>query len=97
MAFAVFEVPMEKKGEITKITGDDLVSRQSIATRDSKALGMEGSRNFVLVEGSDEGVTKARELFASAEVPEAGNAEEVRSKIRSEEESAADGMGMLFG
>lgn len=97
MAYAVFEVPMEKKSEITKVTGDDLVSRQSIATRDAKALGMEGSCNFVLVEGSEDAVARARELFKVADVSEAAGADEVRSKIRAEEESAADGMGMLFG
>ena len=97
MEYAVFEVPGDKKGDISRVTGDDLVSRQSIATRDAKALSLEGDFHLVLIEGSPEGVSRARDLFKELGIGESPDAEAVRSKIKAEEDDAADGMGLIFG
>ena len=97
MAFEVFNVPKEKKGEINKGTSDDLIGRQSISTRDAKALGMEGDIVFLMIEGSDEAVDKARTILSDAGIQAAANSAEIHEKIKKEEESAADGMGMIFG
>jgi hypothetical protein len=60
---AIFKVPVENKGKIDQLLKDDLVSRQSITVRDAAALSMEGKETFVLIEGSEEALEKADELF----------------------------------
>jgi len=97
MAYAVFAVEKEKIAEMQKILADDMVSRQSIVTRDAKALGFEKDVQYAMVEGGDEGVARAVELFGQAGIQKEADAEAVYKKIKAEEESAADGMGMIFG
>ena len=95
--YAVFRVEAEKGMAIAKVTSDDAVSRQTIVVRESQALGFEPGWKYVLIEGSPDAVKRARELFGEHGVSEAPNQEEVYKKIKSEEESATEGMGFIFG
>ncbi|MFQ5883589.1 MAG: hypothetical protein ACE5IO_00645 [Thermoplasmata archaeon] len=96
--YAIFKVLVEKKGKIDEILKDDLVSRQSIVVRDASALSMESKETFVLIEGSDEAIKKAEELFEEVgEKLEGSEAEEIYNKIKEKEDDAAGGMGLLFG
>lgn len=97
MDYAVFKVPKDKKLVTAKVTSDDIVSRQSIVSREGSVLGLGEEWNFVLIEGSPDGLDRARELFKENQVSEAEDREAVYKKIKEEEESAAGGMGMLFG
>ena len=97
MGFEVFEVPRDKKGEMTKVASDDLIGRQSITTRDAKSLGIEGDCYFLLIEGSDESLEKARAMLGDSGVKPSVSRDEIHKKIKDEEDDAADGMGMLFG
>jgi hypothetical protein len=95
---AIFKVPVENKGKVDQLLKDDLVSRQSITVRDASALSMEGKETYVLIEGSDEALEKADELFEEiGEKLEGGDAEATFSKIKEKEEEAQGGMGLLFG
>ena len=99
MSYIIFEVKTDDVGNINKLKQDDLVSRQSILTRDASALGIDKDASYVKIEGSQEGLTKATELaeeYGFSKLSEK-EAEEINEKILAEEEEAADGMGMIFG
>ncbi len=62
MTYIIFEVKSENVGKINSLAKDDLVSRQSILTRDASSLDMNGDVSYVKIEGSDEGLKRAKEL-----------------------------------
>lgn len=100
MSYRVFKVDRSKAGKINEVTGDEIVSRLSITTRDSETLGVQGDCIYVLLAGRDEALERAKELFESKligrQVPQE-LADEVETAIKAEEDSAAEGMGALFG
>jgi hypothetical protein len=99
MTYVIFEVKNENIGKINILTKDDLISRQSILTRDAGALGVKKDVSYVKIEGSDEGLKQAKKLAKELEFTKLNKkeTEEVNNKIKEEEESAADGLGMIFG
>ena len=98
MAYVIFEVKSEDAGKINKIIKDDLVSRQSILTRDSSSLNLKGEFRYLKIEGSEAGVKKAEELAKEYELKKLDEkkAKEINDKIAEQEDSAATGMGMIF-
>ena len=98
MAYVIFEIKSDEIGKINKIIKDDLVSRQSILTRDSSSLGIDGDSSYLKIEGSDEGLKKAEELAKELEVKKLDEkkAKDINEKIEEQEDSAASGMGMIF-
>ena len=98
MAYIIFEVKSELLGKINQIIKDDLVSRQSILTRDSNSLNIKGDCSFLKIEGSPDGLKRAEELAKELELKKlnAKKAKEINEKILEQEDSAADGMGMIF-
>jgi hypothetical protein len=98
LAYVIFEVKTEDAGKINKIIKDDLVSRQSVLTRDSSSLNLKGEILFFKVEGSSEGLKRAEELAKEYELKKLDNkkAKEINDKILEQEDSAASGMGMIF-
>jgi len=98
VAFVIFEVKSENAGKINQLVKDDLVSRQSIVTRDASALDIDKEVMYVKIEGSDAGVKQAEKLAKELEFTKLGKkeADDVDEKIKSQEDSAASGMGMIF-
>ena len=98
MTYVIFEVKSENIGNINKLIKDDLVSRQSILTRDSSSLNVKGDASYVKVEGSPEGVKRAEKLAKELNMKKlnAKKTKEINKKIESQEDSAASGMGMIF-
>ena len=99
MPYVIFEVKSEDITKINEVIKDDLISRQSILTRDASALGLDDDVSYLKIEGSKEGLEKATELakeFGFKKLSEK-DAQEINKKIIAEEEEAADGMGMIFG
>ena len=74
----------------------DVAARQSIKIRDAKSLELEGEGSFFYITGSDEGVAKCKELLEEF-IEESPDLEKAKEKIIEEEESAAAGMGGIFG
>ena len=98
MAYLIFEVKSDEIGKINKLIKDDLISRQSILTRDSSSLNLKGDFSYLKIEGSDEGLKRAEELAKELELKKLDKkkAEEVNTKMEEQEDSAASGMGMIF-
>ncbi len=99
MTYVIFEVKTENIAKINDLLKDDLVSRQSILTRDSSSLNIEKDVSYLKIEGSTEGIKKAEKLAKEFEFKKLSvkDAAEVNKKIEEQENSAADGMGMIFG
>lgn len=98
MTYVIFEVKKEDSGKINKVIKDDLVSRQSITSRDASSLEMDGEYTYLKIEGSKEAMKKAEELtkelgFKKLSEKQAKN---INKKIESQDDSAASGMGMIF-
>ncbi len=98
MTYIIFEVKSENVGKINSLAIDDLVSRQSILTRDASSLDMIGDVSYVKIEGSDEGLKRAKELAKELKFKKLDKkkAEKVNEKIKEQEDLAASGMGMIF-
>ncbi|MDG6229356.1 MAG: hypothetical protein QCH96_05270 [Candidatus Thermoplasmatota archaeon] len=99
MTYIIFEVKKDQIGKINEMLKDDVVNRQSVLTRDAHALGIDKDVSYFKVEGSDEGLKRALELAEEYELKKLDEKEasDVNQKILDEEDSAADGMGMIFG
>lgn len=99
MTYVIFEVKTEDVGKINQMLKDDLVSRQSILTRDSSSLSIDKDVSYVKIEGSKEGLKKAEEIAKDLKFKKLNKKKsgEVNKKIEEQEDSAADGMGMIFG
>ena len=98
MTYVIFEVKSEDVGKINTLTKDDLIGRQSILTRDASSLDLDGEASYVKIEGSNEGLKRAKELAKELKFKKLNvkKAKEVDEKIREQEESAASGIGMIF-
>jgi hypothetical protein len=97
MAHVVIGVKKEFVSKVPEMLRDDLVSRQSIVTRDAAALDMKSDLHLVIVEGSEPGVAKAKEIFKEMGEPlPEKEALEVLQKIKEQEEKASLGVGMIF-
>jgi hypothetical protein len=96
--YIVFEVPKEKARQADKALKDNIVSRQSIVVRDARTLDVDKDAQFVMIEGSEEGIEKAKELFKEigSILPDA-EGKGVYDKIKDQDDAAASGVGMLFG
>jgi hypothetical protein len=98
VSYVIFEVKSENVGKINQMLKDDVVSRQSILMRDASSLGMDLQVSFLKIEGSEAGLKRAEELAKELEFTKLDQkkAEDINKKIMEQEESAADGMGMIF-
>ena len=98
MTYIIFEIKKEETGKINTIIKDDLVSRQSITTRDASSLEVKGEATYLKIEGSKEALKKAEGIAKELGLKKMGakQAKEVDKKIAIQDDSAASGMGMIF-
>jgi hypothetical protein len=98
VTYVIFKVKQDEAGKINQLIKDDLVSRQSIVTRESNALDLKEDATYVKVEGSDTGIKRAEKLakeLGFTKLPKK-KAASIDEKIKLQEDSAATGMGMIF-
>ena len=95
----VFFVSKDNYGAAkNKVYMDEVVSRQSITVRDSSAIGMKKEGYYMLIDGDDESIKKAREMLKGLAKELSGDDEKkVVSAIEGQESSAAEGFGAIFG
>jgi len=98
LAYVIFEVKSENTGKINSLLKDDIVSRQSILTRDSSSLDTKGNFSYVKIDGSKAGLEQANKLAKELGFKKLSQkkAQEINKKIEEQEDSAATGMGMIF-
>jgi len=97
MPYAIYAVKKEHIGKIDEVLKDDLVSRQSIAVRDAKILGVEKEARMVIVEGTVEAIAKADEIFKPiADREKEDDAAKIYSAFKTQEDNVASGLGMIF-
>ena len=76
----------------------DVASKQSIIVRDAKSLDIDKNGSFFLISGTDEGVEKCKELIKDfTEEIDAGEIEKAWTKIKEEEDKAAEAFGGILG
>ena len=100
MAYMVVKMDKTDVGKAKRILNDDLLSRQSATIRDGGAIGQDDSSSFVILEGAEEAIEKAVEMFRSEGVGSILDGEEkekIYNLIKEEEESSMAGMGAIFG
>jgi len=99
VTYVIFEIKTEEVSKINQMLKDDLVSRQSILNRDASSLNIKKDVSYIKIEGSEEGLKKAKEIAKELKFKKLNNKEskEINIKIKEQEDSAADGMGMIFG
>lgn len=96
--FHVYRIPSAKLAVMDTVYKDNVAGRQSITVREARTLGVGGEGNLVLIEGNDEGVTRADALLKdSATLLTGAEAEAAYRAFRSQDEDAASGMGFVFG
>ena len=98
MAYIIFKVKSEDVGKINTIVKDDLISRQSILTRDASSLDIKEDVSYLKIEGSEAGLKRAEEIAKELNFKKltGKKAKEIDIKIKEQEDSAASGMGMIF-
>ena len=96
--YGIFMLPKERKDELRKVYQDDLVSRQTLVEREGESLGLAPGHVYLLVEGREDAVERARELLRDvAEMLTGEKAEEARRKFAAQDENVVEGMGAIFG
>ena len=96
--YRVFRLAAAQASKVDLLLKDDLVGRQSVIARDAKSLGLSGDDRYVVVEGVDAGVVHAVELLKEIVRPlEGAVATDVYRRVRSQDDEAASGMGLIFG
>jgi hypothetical protein len=98
MSYVIFEVKSAEGGKIQTMLQDDIVNRQSIVIRDANSLDIKGAASYLKIEGSSEGLKRAKELakeLGMKKLPDK-KAKKIDEKIKEQEDSAATGMGMIF-
>ena len=96
--YRVFRLPAAHAEKANVLLGDDLVSRQSVTVREARSLGLKGDDRFIVVEGSEAALARAVELLKDVAPPlEWAKADDVYRRLRSQDEQAASGMGLIFG
>lgn len=87
-----------KKAENTLRLDFDIAAKQSITVRSAEALGVKSGGSFFLVEGTDEGVARCKDLIKDfVEKASKEELESAKQKIIEEREKAASGFGGIFG
>jgi hypothetical protein len=98
MTYVIFEIKKEDTIKINNIIKDDLVSRQSITTRDANSLDIKGDATYLKIEGSTDGLKKAEEMAKELGFKKLTDkkAKNINEKIEAQDDSAATGLGMIF-
>jgi hypothetical protein len=98
MAWRVYVLPSDKRGELDEITTkDDLLWRQTRTLREAAPLGGKADEVYFYMEGSETAMAHAdAKVTAVAKKADPELAEKLHAKFKAEEEASAQGMGLMF-
>ena len=98
MEYEIIRLPKGKSSVLGKIVQDDLISRQTIAVRDSVSLGLEGEDTLILIEGADNALARLKEILGEEGTFIASDEKaDIYRKIKEDEDNVAEGLGLMFG
>lgn len=95
--YEVFEVEKDNDDILEKVVSDDLVSKQNTTIREGQTLGLKDDMKYLLIEGKEEAIEKAKDMFSEEGIESSDDAEKVKKLIDEEDEAASAGMGTVFG
>jgi len=89
----------DAKKDVEEVLQEDLIKRADYTVRECKLLGSDREGYFLYLRGTPEMMKEMNKLLANLpleKVPEK-EAKNIIEKIKAEDDSAATGMGMIFG
>ena len=96
--YIILKVEKNKSKKIEELYKDDIVSRQTIIRREALSLGLNEENIYIQVEGSEEGISRAKEISKDfAIIPSQNEMEKIYKKFKEQDESSLEGMGSIFG
>ncbi len=96
--YAIFKVEKKDSAKIDELYTDDIVSRQSIIRRDGISLELKDDSFYVLVEGSEEGIKRAKEIASKfSKVLEGEELNSIYKKFKAQDDKSLEGLGSIFG
>lgn len=96
--YTILKVEKKDSGRIDELYKDDTVSRQSIIRRDGFSLELKDDSIYILVEGSEDAIKKAKEISSTfSKALEGKELEEVYKKFKAQDDKSLEGLGSIFG
>lgn len=88
-----------KNKDVLNILEDDFFKRIGYTVRECKLMGSQRKGSFLYIKGSSEDIEKAEKMFDALKLSKLTGEENkiITDAFVAEEESAASGMGMIFG
>ncbi|MDD3421554.1 MAG: hypothetical protein PHS47_04570 [Methanocellales archaeon] len=87
------------KKDVDKVLENDLLKRTGYIVRECKLLESDRKGYFLYISGTPEKIKEIGELFVDLPIKKliGKESKHIIKKIQAEEDSAATGMGMIFG
>lgn len=87
------------KRDMDNVLENDLLKRTGYIVRECKLLESDRKGHFLYISGTPEKIKEIGELFVDLPIEKliGKESKEMIKKIKAEEDSAATGMGMIFG
>jgi hypothetical protein len=88
-----------KNKDVLTILDDDFFKRTGYTVRECKLMGSQRKGSFLYIKGSSEDIDRAEKMFEALKLLKLTGEENtiITAAFVAEEESAACGMGMIFG
>jgi len=88
-----------KNKDVLSLLDDDFFKRIGYTVRECKLMGSQRKGSFLYIKGSLEDIDRAENMFAGLKLLKLAGEENkiITAAFVAEEESAASGMGMIFG
>ena len=97
MAWRIYLLASDKRDAVDEILKDDILWRQTRFFREGPTLGGKKGETFLYMEGIDTAMERADKMLPPlASRVETQEAERIYSKIKEEQDNAAQGMGLMF-
>ncbi len=89
----------DTKKDVERILRDDMLKQLGYTVRECRLMDSEREGYYLSIKSAPEMIEKVDELLEGMNIEKVAGkeAEEVIKKIEAEDESAATGMGMIFG
>jgi hypothetical protein len=96
---SVYYYEEAKNKDVLTLMDDDFFKRMGYTVRECKLMGSKRKGSFLYIKGSPEDIDRAEKMFEALKLLKLTGEENtiITAAFVAEEESAACGMGMIFG